>query len=241
MSDELQGKRVLVIGGSRGIGEAAARVAGEAGCRLLIAGRNEARLSAAAARLGGEVPAFPVDVTDEGQLEGLFEKAGPIDHLVVTAASAVLGPLSDQETEGLRGLLESKVIGQFLAVKYGAPRVREGGSITLCSGIVSRKPLPGAGAYAAAGAAIEAAARVWALEYAPLRINVVVPGIIDTPVWNDLMPEEAKQSHFGGVSAQLPVGRVGRAREVGEAIRFLMTSEFLTGTTLEVDGGHHLV
>lgn len=241
MHHSLKNKRILFLGGSQGIGLAAARAAHAEGAQVLIAARNKEKLDAAVAQIGEDVSTFKVDVTQENSVRDLFDAVRDIDHLIVTAASALISPLHEQKTESLRGLIDSKLIGQTLAVKYGAPRLREGGSIVLSSGIVSRKPLPGASAYAAVGAATEAAARIWALEYAPVRINVVLPGIIDTPAWDLLMPEEAKKEHFAAVAGQLPVGRVGDADDVAQAALFFARSPFITGACLEVDGGHRIV
>ncbi len=241
MNEQLKNQRILFIGGSQGIGLAAAQKAHAAGAQVILAARNPERLRDAASQLGKGVSTLRVDVTDEPALKALFEEVGEFDHLVYTAASALIAPLADQTTRDFRLLIESKLIGQALAVKYGAPRIRAGGSVVLFSGIVSRKPFAGASAYAAVGAATEAAARTWAIEYAPLRINVVVPGIIDTPVWDLVLPPEAKAEHFRQVENQLPVGRVGHADDVASAVMFLMQNPFVNGATVEVDGGHHVI
>jgi len=233
-------QHVLLIGGSTGIGFATAERLVRRGARVTLASRNQARLQAAGSKLGG-ARTETVDVTDEAHVQALFERVGPIDHLVYTAASAYLGPLSATPDARFRELVESKLFGATLVVKHGAPRLRPGGTVTLFSGIVTRKPLPGSSAFAAAGAATEAAARVWAVEYAPIRVNCIVPGIIDTDVWAGLMSPEDKQAHFDAVAQQLPLGRIGRADEVARAVEFLIECGFITGETIAIDGGHQLV
>ena len=182
-----------------------------------------------------------VDVTKEKDVERFFKQIGSFDHLVVPAASAILGTLADSPTESTRTLVDSKFWGQYVAVKYGTRQMATTGSITLFSGTVTQKPLPGTSAYAAVGAAIEAASRIWALEYAPIRINTVVPGIINTSIWEGMLGKDGAAAQLEQTAKLLPVKRVGTPVDVAKAVAFLIDNTFVNGTTIVVDGGHRLV
>ncbi len=237
----IRGHRVVVIGASSGIGLATAELMSRAGAELVLANRDETRLREVAKGLPGNASTHRLDVSREADVAAFFEKIGGFDHLVVPAAGSALGTLADSATESIRALVDSKFWGQTFAVKYGARLIAKKGSITLFSGTVTGKPLPGTSAFAAVGSAIEAASRVWALEYAPIRINTIVPGIIDTPIWGSLLGESGRAKHLDGTARVLPVGRVGLPGDVAKAVAFLIDSPFVTGTTLVVDGGHRLV
>ncbi len=241
MFESLRDQRVVIIGASSGIGLATAKLLSRAGAELILANRNVEALQEVTKDLPGETRTYRVDVTVEEDVKGLFEKIEAFDHLVVPAAGAAWGALADSPTESTRALVDSKFWGQYFSVKYGTRQISKTGSITLFSGTVSQKPLPGTSAYAAVGSAIEASARVWALEYAPIRINTVVPGIIDTPLWEGLMGKDAAVVTLEQTANILPVQRVGTAKDVAKAVVFLIDNSFVNGTTIVVDGGHRLI
>ena len=234
----LDAATIAITGGSFGIGLETARAAREAGAgRVVLLARSAERLTEAAAALGGDVVTRELDVTDEAAVARAFADIGPIDHLVTAAAGTYRGRITETDTAAARALFESKYWGQHHCLKHAGPRIRPGGSITLFSGWISRKPMVATGTLAAIDAAIEALGRVAALELAPTRINVVVPGMIDTPLWSARLDEAGRREHFNKVGAALPVGRAGTARDVAQAVLFLMTNGFVTGTVLDVDGG----
>jgi NAD(P)-dependent dehydrogenase (short-subunit alcohol dehydrogenase family) len=189
--------------------------------------------------LGERVAGSAVDVSDERRVERFFAQVGGFDHLVCTASDVALGPVVDSDSAPARALVESKLWGQHYAVKHGAPQLGRDPSITLFSGTVSARPMEGAAAYAAA--AVEALTRVLALELRPVRVNTVVPGVVDTPAWGGLLGEEQKATFFDRTASSLPVGRIGRPEEIADAVLFLIKNGFVSGTTLVVDGGHRLV
>lgn len=237
----MKGREVLITGGSSGIGLAAAKLFSAEGARVTITGRDESKLRDASAVVGPGTRTAVLDVTDADAVERFFSGCDAVDDIVACASAVVFGPVREMPLEAYRALVDSKQQGQFLTSKYGAPMVRKGGSITLFSGVVSQKPMPGGAAYASVGAATEALARILALELAPVRVNTVVPGIIDTPAWDALMPADAKAGFFADVAGKLPVGRIGRPEDVADAVAFLVRNEFITGTTVIVDGGHRLI
>ncbi len=241
MYESLRGQRVVIIGARSGIGLATAELLSRAGAELILANRNVEALQEVTKDLPGETRTYRVDVTVEKDVKGLFEKIGAFDHLVVPAAGAVLGTLADSPTEATRALVDSKFWGQYFTVKYGTRHITKAGSITLFSGTVTQKPIAGTSAYAAVGSAIEAAGRIWALEYAPIRINTVVPGIINTPLWEGLVGKEGAAAQLEQAANLLPVKRVGTAADVAKAVAFLIDNSFVNGTTVVVDGGHRLV
>lgn len=234
----LADQRIVITGGTSGIGLAAARALAAQGARLVVASRSPERLAAAAAELGPDAEAVPLDVTDEAAVDAFFEQVGPFDHLVTTAGEQALdAPVLQLDTAVARRLFDVKYWGQYHAARHGAPRLRPGGSITLFSAWLARKPTAGFPTYAAIDGAIESLARVLALEIAPLRVNVVSPGVIDTPLYDNL-PADLRRDVLAGVAAELPVKRIGTPEDVAKAVLYLIGNGFSTGAVVDVDGGH---
>jgi NAD(P)-dependent dehydrogenase (short-subunit alcohol dehydrogenase family) len=241
MTVDFKGKKIVIIGGSAGIGLATAEALAGLGAEIVIASRSKARLDAAAAQIGNGAVGHRLDVTDARAVEAFFEKVGGLDHLVTTAAAGAVGLFLEIDPAKARAHVESKLWGQYFAARFGAPKLRAGGSITLFSGVVSRKPLRGATTAALATGAIESFTRVLALELAPIRVNCVTPGITATEVWSELLTEAGARDHLENVGGALPVGRVGRADDIARAVVYLMSNEFATGSVVDVDGGHRLI
>lgn len=236
----LKEKKVVIIGGSSGIGLACAKAAAEAGAYVLIAGRSQEKLHRALSEIEGEVEGRTLDVTREGDVEKFFVEIGGIDHLVTTAASGAVGAFLDMASSAFRAVVESKFWGQYYTARFGAPCIRTGGSLTLFAGVASEKPLPGLAAYAAVNGAIEGLCRTLAVELAPLRVNAVSPGIVMTPAYA-AMPENERQAMFSALAGKLPVKRVGRPEDIAQTVLYLMQNGYTTGTVVTVDGGHRLV
>ncbi|MFA5517017.1 MAG: SDR family oxidoreductase [Desulfuromonadales bacterium] len=235
----LKGKKVIVIGGSSGIGLATARAVAAAGARVVIAGRSAQKLERARGEIGGRPGLVALDVTRDEEVRNFFERAGEFDHLVTTAAAGATGSFLDLPPEAVRDLFESKFWGQYRAARYAAGQIREGGSITFFSGVASQKPLPGFSSFAAVNGAVNALCRALAVELAPVRVNAISPGIIETPAYA-AMEAEVRQEFFDRTAAALPAGRIGRPAEVAEAVLFLMRNGFVTGAVLDIDGGGRL-
>ncbi len=230
-------QRILIIGGSNGMGLAAARSLASQGAEVLIAGRSQAHLDAAVASIEGRAAGYVADFTDPASLAALFERIGRIDHLVLAASSnAAWGPFGALPAEALRGALEGKLIGYWQSLQAALPHLRRDGSVVMLSGAASRTAMPGTAGLAAVNGAITQMAQTLAKELAPLRVNVVSPGLVDTPAYDGL-PAEAKAGMFAGAAKSLPVGRTGTSEDIADAIVYLLGNGFTTGAILDVDGG----
>jgi NAD(P)-dependent dehydrogenase (short-subunit alcohol dehydrogenase family) len=236
-------QRVLIVGGASGMGFALAGRLLRDGAEVVIAGRSADRLAHAAAALDSpHLHPEVADITDEDQVRRLCAAAGPLDHAVVTAAdiNGAYAPIHDFALGAARAVVEVKVLGPWLLAKHVSRGLASRGSITFTSGVAAYRPGPGASMLASANGALEALARALALELAPIRVNVVSPGWVDTPIW-DTLAGDAKQARLAAMAARLPVGRVGRPDDIAEVFVAVQRSAFMTGTVVHVDGGHRLV
>src|SRR6476469_4178181 len=228
----LKGKKVVIVGGSSGIGLATAEMAKHEGADVIIASRNVAKLDAVAEKLN--VVAIPADVTSDQSVVDLFRRSGPVDHVVVTAAQLRTGPFKTVAMEDVRDTMEGKFWGAWRVAQQA--QIRAGGSLTLVSGFLSVRPRPNSAIVSAANGALESLSRALALELAPVRVNAVSPGIIDTPI-RAAMPEEARLDMLARTAAVLPVGRVGLGEDIARQIVSFMANGFATGSTVYIDGG----
>jgi len=228
----LGGKKVVVVGGSSGIGLATAEMAKAQGAEVVIASRNAERLKAAAERLGAE--GIATDVTSDDSVAALFRACGPVDHVVVTAAQLRTGPFKTVAMEDVRATMEGKFWGAWRVARNAD--IRAGGSLTLVSGFLSIRPRVNSAIVGAANGALESLTRALALELAPVRVNCVSPGIIDTPI-RAAMPEAARREMLAKTAATLPVGRVGVAEDIAMQIHAFMANGFATGAIVYIDGG----
>jgi len=237
---KLADQRVLVIGGSSGIGLGIATAAATGGAFVVIAGRSPERLAAARASLPRERSAVEVlDVTAEAQVRTLLkERQPPFDHIAITAATAYVERVVAFDLDRVRQVLEAKIVAAIAVAKHA--RLRAGGSLLLTAGINALRPMPGVAAVSAANGGLIALGRALAVELAPLRVNVLSPGWVDTPIWDAFGPGE-KERRLAEQATRLPTRRVGTPQDLGEAAVFAMANGFVTGTVLEVDGGHRLV
>ncbi|MED4287020.1 SDR family oxidoreductase [Priestia megaterium] len=235
----LKGKKIVIIGGSSGIGFETAKQVIAQGAEVIIASRSKNKLQNAKEQLGARATAFTLDTTQEQQVQSFFEKVGQFDHLVVSAAETSSGSFLDTNTTQARQLFENKFWGQYYAAKYGAPKVLPHGSITLFSGVVAYKSMVGSSMLGAVNAAVSNLGQTLALELAPIRVNIISPGIIDTPS-RSKMPEETRNHFYATVGNKLPVKRIGRVEDVAQSVLYLLQNSFVTGTVLHVEGGHIL-
>lgn len=236
---------IVIIGGSSGIGLALARrcLDRAEGHRVVIAGRSGERLEAALTELGHptRLTAVTADIADRAELDALFGAAGQLAHLVVTAADLPYGPLATLTTDSMLRAVRSKLLGPLLAAQAAAPRLAVDGSITFTSGIAAYRPGPGGTLTATVNGALESMVRALALELAPVRVNAVSPGWMDTPAWERIAPPAVKSARLADLAARLPGKRNGRPEDVANAIMFLMSDAFVTGTVLHAEGGQLLV
>jgi len=232
----LQGKKVVIIGGSSGIGLATAKAAAAEGAQVIIASRSEEKLRKATAEIKGKVESIRVNTLEESSVKALFERVGALDHLVTPGSEVTWGPFLDMELGAAKSGFDSKFWGQYLAAKYGGPKIRGGGSITLFSGAYSQRPGRGATLLCAINSAVEGLGRALAVELSPTRVNVVSPGLVDTPIYS-AMPEEKRNAMFNAVAGANLVKRIGKAEDIAETVLYLMRNGYTTGSTLYVEGG----
>jgi NAD(P)-dependent dehydrogenase (short-subunit alcohol dehydrogenase family) len=235
------GQRVVIIGASAGIGEAAARAFAEQGAAVTITGRSKERLDQAAQRIGHPVLVAEVDATSRGALDAFFATTGPVDHLVLSASPGAVGvgPFATLDEADLRQAFDGKFFAHVKAIQAALPRLRPDGSVTLVTAASARAAFAGTAALAAANGALESIVAPLAVELAPLRVNAVSPGIIDTHWWAGL-PEDQRRAYFESAAAATPVRRVGQPEDVADAIVYLAGAGFVTGTVLECTGGANL-
>jgi len=238
----LAGKTVIVIGGSSGMGLATATAALAEGAEVTVTGRTRQWLEDARAGSGGRLQIAAVDAGDEAAMAAFFERYARIDHVYVTAAELLYAPMKDADSAGkLKGALDTRFWGCFYTAKHAAPKMPPDGSLTFTTGNATRRPIPGGGVVNASCGAVEAFARSMAVDLAPIRVNTIAPGLIATPLHERRMGQERAAKRFAEMAARLPLKRVGRPEDIAEAVLFLMKNQFVTGTTLTIDGGALLV
>ncbi|WP_422023331.1 SDR family oxidoreductase [Roseibium sp.] len=232
-----EGKRVAVVGGGSGIGRSVAESALKQGADVTISSRDAAKLeNVAESRTGMTV--LPLDMTDATSRAAWADRLGPIDHLVISASSAAHGAFSDLEEDPLRSMFDAKLFGPYMTAKAALPHLRDGGSITFFSGVLSRRPGMNCSGLGAVNGAVESLTYGLALELGPrLRVNCVSPGMIRSDAYA-AVPETAREEMYAATGESLPLRRVGTVDEAAEAALFLMANTFTTGHVLDVDGGH---
>jgi NAD(P)-dependent dehydrogenase (short-subunit alcohol dehydrogenase family) len=240
----LKGKRVIVLGGSSGIGLAVARAAGREGAEVIIASHNADRVGRSVAELRKVAPSasgHALDLRSQPAVRAFFEASGPFHHLVYTAGEELLiKPLAELDLAAARSFFELRYWGALTAIQAARPYLAKDGSIVLTSGAAGHRPHPGFVIGASICSAMEAVTRTLAVELAPLRVNIVTPGFVDTDLWSNV-PNAAKQEMFRQAAAKLPVGRIGTADDVAEHYLSFMRGGYVTGQVLVVDGGGVLV
>lgn len=235
----LDGKHVVVIGGSQGIGYETARLARQSGAEVTIVGRSLSKLDEASERLG-KVHTAVVDITDEAAINRLFTTTAQVDHVYIASGSFVGGKILEGSVEQFRPAIESRLWGSVYVIRAAVPKMLSGGSVTLTGGLSTDRPVPGAWATAVATAAAEQLSRALAIELAPIRVNAVSPGWTDTPMW-DAIFGESKQQAFQEVASKIPTRRLATAEEVASSVIFLMVNPSITGEVIHIDGGHRYV
>jgi len=235
------GQRVVIIGASAGIGEAAARAFAARGAAVTITGRSKERLDQAAQRIGHPVHAAELDATSRTALDAFFATTGTVDHLVLSASPGAVGagPIATLDEAALRQAFDGKFFAHVKALQAALPQLRPDGSVTIITAASARAAFPGAAGIAAVNGALETMVAPLAVELAPLRVNAVSPGVIDTRWW-DALPEDQRRAYFDSVAAVSPARRVGKPDDVADAIVYLAGAGFVTGTILECTGGSNL-
>ena len=199
------------------------------------------KAAAAAATIGDRAKGHAVDARDALKLQAFFAEVEEFDHLIVAlGGGSAIGAFKDLDEEKMRAGFDNKFWPYLNAVRFGGDYIRRSGSITLITGAAGRRAIKGTSGLAAVNGALQAIIGPLALEFAPIRVNAVSPGLIATPYW-DRMPEDARRAMYERSAASVPVGRVGAPRDIGQAVLFIVTNEFTTGAILDCDGGARLV
>jgi len=237
MNQHLSGQRVLVVGGARDLGLAVARAVTEAGATAIIGARDAGRATAAAAGLA-RAEAVTIDVGDEASIADALDQVGTVDHVVVTASAHHNVPVTELDHDRTVAAFEAKVVGPLLVAKHAASRLPAHGSIVLFSGVAAWHPAPGYTVMGITNGAVAFAVQHLAAELAPVRVNAVSPGIVDSGSWDRL--GNGKDAFLAGAADGTLVGRTGTNDDVTDAVVWLLGAGFVSGETIHVEGGARL-
>ena len=233
----LTDQRIVILGGSSGIGLETARVLAEAGANVVIAGRSSEKVDQALATLEGSITGEVVDATSPEETQHFFRRIGPFDHLVLTLASNIgAGEFRTLDFATLHRAFETKFWPQLIAAQTSLDFLRKDGSLTIVSAVTGHVAFAGASGFAAVNGALEAMVPTLALELQPLRVNAVAPGGIATPFWGNL-PDDFREEFFAQGAAVTPAKRMGLAEDVAKVIAMLIDNSFMTSTIIDCDGG----
>jgi NAD(P)-dependent dehydrogenase (short-subunit alcohol dehydrogenase family) len=236
----LDGRRVLVVGGGSGIGFAVAEAAQREGAQITIASSNAERVAAAAQRLGNAARGERMDVTDDAGVAAFFEANAPFDHIVYTAGDwgqMRRGALADIDLSRATEVFRVRFLGALAVAKYGATKLPPDGSLTLTNGMIAHRPSKGSFLSTGMAGGIEHLTRGLAVELAPVRVNCVCPAMIETEIWDTMLPAEGRQERFAKMTERQLIPRIGQPAEVAEAYVHLMKAGYTTGQVLKVEGG----
>jgi NAD(P)-dependent dehydrogenase (short-subunit alcohol dehydrogenase family) len=239
--ENFKGKKVVVLGGSSGIGFATAKAAAAQGAEVIIVSSNQQRIDNALAELPAGSEGFAVDLTNEQAIQNFFTQLGQFDHLVYTAGEGLqIVNIADANLADAKQFFNVRYWGAFTAVKYASQYLNKNGSIVLTSGIASIRPNAGWSLGASILGAMEGFTRAMAVELAPIRVNLVSPGVVKTNLWSN-MTEAEREDFYTVMGNGLPVKRVGEAEDIALTYLYLMQQQFGTGQMVVVDGGAVLV
>jgi NAD(P)-dependent dehydrogenase (short-subunit alcohol dehydrogenase family) len=239
MNMDITHKHIAIAGGSSGIGFAVAALALERGARVTILGRSRAKLADARQRLGGSVATVSMDLGDAASAAAGFQTLGAFDYFVSTAADLTYSPLASMPRDAIERMLAGKFWGPVHLVQFGLPQLQPGGSILLFSGLAADRPAPGTAMVSALNAGVEGLVRALAVELAPVRVNAISPGVVDTEGWA-FMDEASRSAFFASLASSLPARRIGSPADLADAALFALTNPYLTGEVLHVNGGGSL-
>jgi NAD(P)-dependent dehydrogenase (short-subunit alcohol dehydrogenase family) len=241
VNTKFESERIVILGGTSGIGLATAERAAADGATVIVASSSAERIDAALERLPASAEGYTVDVRSEEQIRDLFSRLGSFDHLAFTAGETLqIGAIAETDIEAARLALDVRLWGAYAAAKHAVTHLRPGGSIVLSSGIAGTRPESNWTVAAAICGALDALTRALAVELAPIRVNAVAPGVVRSDLWRQ-MSEEDRSAMYDLLSDALPVGRVGEVDDVAQTFLYLMRNGYSSGTIVTVDGGSVLV
>ena len=234
---DLRGQRVVILGGTSGIGLATAKAAARHGAEVIVVSRQPASIDRALTELPPGARGQTADLTDPALVGRLFGDLGDIDHLVFTAGEPLaLMDITALDLDRAREFFALRFFGALGAVHAAAPHLQPGGSITLTTGTAGRRPGPGWAVAASICGAVESLTRALAVELAPIRVNAVCPGVVRSPLWAS-MTQASREQLYRDTAASIPAGRVGEVDDIARAYLYCLTQPFATGSILTVDGG----
>ncbi|MFN4316167.1 MAG: SDR family oxidoreductase [Chitinophagaceae bacterium] len=236
----LQGKEIIIVGGSSGIGLSVARLAYELGSNVSVTSRNLAKAVSVAASIGSTVKGLALNIDDENSVTELFRNVNEVDHIYIAAGATKLGKLNEGSLEENMATFNTRLLGSLRVVRAAAGKIRPGGSITFTGGVSTDRPIAGAWVAGLGTASAEQLAKVLVMEFPAIRFNAVAPGYTDTPMWDEIMGEN-KQEVLAGIAERLPIKKIASPEEVASAVLFLMSNASITGEVVHVDGGSRLV
>jgi len=240
-TSQLQGKKVIILGGSSGLGLATAKAAANEGASIVIVSSNQSRINSALNELPEDSKGYAVDLSQERSIKDFFDMIGNFDHLVYTAGENItMSLVNDTDIEKSKDFFTIRFWGAFAAIKYGTPYLNEGGSVTLMSGNFGQRPAKGYSLGATICGAMDAFTRAMAVELAPIRVNNIAAGVIKTNLWNNLN-EADREGFYKYLESTLLLKRVGEAEDIAQGFVYLMKQSYMTGQSLVIDGGAVLV
>jgi NAD(P)-dependent dehydrogenase (short-subunit alcohol dehydrogenase family) len=210
----------------------------DAGANVVAAGRSQSALEGTYSS-ERNISTDVIDLTDESSIATLAERLGSVDHVVSTASARARGRLADLDRDAIRLSFDTKVIGPLMLAKHFAPRINQHGSMLIFSGVAAAKIAIGTLGVAITNGSVDILVKSLALEMAPIRVNAISPGVIDTGAW-DGFGEQGKADYFDDIKSRNPAGRIGTVDDVVSGALFALTNAFLTGVTLRIDGGEPL-
>ncbi|MCL2554160.1 MAG: SDR family oxidoreductase [Actinomycetia bacterium] len=238
---DLTGQRVVLMGGTSGIGLATARAVSAQGAQAVVVSSRQSSVDRALGELPQEAEGHVADFADTGRIGELFASLGDFDHLVYTAGEPLaLMPLETLDIGAARSFFDVRFFSALDAVRAAAPRLRDGGSVTLTTGTAKDRPGPGWAVAAGICGAVEALTKALAVELAPVRVNAVAPGVVRSPLWSG-MSEADRDAMYANIGASLPVRRVGEVEDIAQAYLYLISQPYTTGSIITIDGGTVLV
>ncbi len=240
MTGHFKDKKIVVVGGSSGIGLAVAKMAYDWGADVTLTSREESRAVTVAASIGASVKGLSLDIDDGEAVATFFGAFTAIDHIYIAAGSTKLGNVTEGDLLENLQAFNTRLVGGLRVVRACAQKINANGSITFTGGVSTDRPIAGAWVSGLGTASAEQLARVLVMELPHIRFNAVAPGYTDTPMWDAIMGEN-KTNVLASIAETLPVKKIATPEEVASAVLFLMSNNSITGEVIHVDGGLRLM